>query len=131
MYILFHIKEFNILTGILIEKLSHSFKHHGDSETITSLSVIILCPIINVYSFSKDQINSMPKYPDNHFYSLKSIREKVKNRVNKCGCVLKSLQSCLTLCTIIDCSLPGSSVHGILQARILEWVAMLSSRGSS
>ena len=41
------------------------------------------------------------------------------------------LQSCLTLCNSIDCSLPGSSVHGIFQARILEWVAMPSSKGSS
>jgi len=40
-------------------------------------------------------------------------------------------QSCLTLCDPMDCSPPGSSVHGILQARILEWVAMPSSRGSS
>ena len=40
------------------------------------------------------------------------------------------VQSCLTLCDPMDCSLSGSSVHGILQARILEWVAMLSSRGS-
>ena len=32
-------------------------------------------------------------------------------------------QPCLTLCDPVDCSLPGSSVHGILQARILEWVA--------
>ena len=32
-------------------------------------------------------------------------------------------QSCPTLCDPVDCSLPGSSVHGILQARILEWVA--------
>ena len=40
-------------------------------------------------------------------------------------------QSCLTLCISIDCSPPDSSVHGILQARILEWVAMPSSRGSS
>ena len=39
--------------------------------------------------------------------------------------------SCLTLCDTMDCSLPGSSAHGILQARILEWVAMSSSRGSS
>ena len=38
-------------------------------------------------------------------------------------CFAKSLQSCLTLCNLIDCSLPGSSVHGILQARILEFVA--------
>ena len=36
----------------------------------------------------------------------------------------KSLQSCLTLCDPVDCSLPGSSVPGILQARILEWVAI-------
>ena len=36
----------------------------------------------------------------------------------------KSLQLCLTLCDSINCSLPGSSVHGISQARILEWVAM-------
>ena len=43
----------------------------------------------------------------------------------------KSLQSCLTLCNPMDCSLPGSSVHGILQARILEWVAFPFSRGSS
>ena len=41
------------------------------------------------------------------------------------------LQSRQTLCDPLDCSPPGSSVHGILQARIQEWVAMLSSRGSS
>ena len=43
----------------------------------------------------------------------------------------KLRQSCLTLCDSMDCSLPGSPVHGILQVRILEWVAMPSSRGSS
>ena len=41
------------------------------------------------------------------------------------------LQSCLTLCDPMDCSPPGSSVHGTLQARILEWVAISFSRGSS
>ena len=40
-------------------------------------------------------------------------------------------QSCLTLCDPMDCNPPGSSVHGILQARILGWVALPSSRGSS
>ena len=40
----------------------------------------------------------------------------------------KSLQLCLTLCDPMDCSPPGSSVRGILQARILEWVAKGSSR---
>ena len=43
----------------------------------------------------------------------------------------KSLQSCLTLCDAMDYSQPGSSVHGALQARILGWVAMPFSRGSS
>ena len=40
-------------------------------------------------------------------------------------------QSCPALCDPLDCSPPGSSVHGIFQARIPEWVAMPSSRGSS
>ena len=47
-----------------------------------------------------------------------------------CGCV-QSLQWCLTLWDPMDCSLPDSSVHGILQARILELVAIAFSRGSS
>ena len=46
-----------------------------------------------------------------------------------CACA-KSLQSCLTLCNPVDWSPPGSSVHGILQAWILEWVAISFSRGS-
>ena len=45
-------------------------------------------------------------------------------------CVLVA-QSCLSLCNPVDCSSPGSSVHGIFQARILEWVAFPFSRGSS
>ena len=40
-------------------------------------------------------------------------------------------QSCPTLCNPRDCSLPGSSVHGILQTRMLEWVVIPFSRGSS
>ena len=47
-----------------------------------------------------------------------------------CVCA-KSHQSCQTLCDPMDYSLPGSSVHGILQVRIMEWVAMPSSRESS
>ena len=49
-----------------------------------------------------------------------------------CVCVrANSLQLCPTLCNPMDCSPPGSSVHGILQAKILEWVAMPSSQRSS
>ena len=43
------------------------------------------------------------------------------------ACVLSHF-SCFQLCNPMDCSSPASSVHGILQARILEWVTMLSSR---
>ena len=48
-----------------------------------------------------------------------------------CAVLCLVTQSCLTVCNPMDCSPPGSSVHGILQARILEGVAMPSSRGSS
>ena len=45
--------------------------------------------------------------------------------------VCQVTQSCLTLCDLMDCSSPGSSAHGSLQPRILEWVATPSSRGFS
>ena len=48
---------------------------------------------------------------------------------NECMCA-QSFQSCSTLCNPMGCRAPVSSAHGILQARILEWVAMPSSRGS-
>ena len=48
----------------------------------------------------------------------------------RCSCA-QSLQSSPTLCSSVDCSPPGSSIHGILQARILEWVAISFSRRSS
>ena len=43
----------------------------------------------------------------------------------------KSLQSCLTLCNPMDCSPPGSSIHGIFQARVLEWGAIAFSSCSA
>ena len=61
----------------------------------------------------------MPKYK--HTF-LRYICLKVKVLVS---------QSCPTLCNPMDCSPPGSSVHGLLQARILEWIAIHFSRGSS
>ena len=39
-----------------------------------------------------------------------------------CVCVCEVVQLCPTLCNPMDCSLPGSSIHGIFQASILEWV---------
>ena len=55
----------------------------------------------------------------------------MKKRKKKVKKESEVTQSCPTLCYPMDCSPPGSSVHGILQPRILEWVAMPSSRGSS
>ena len=65
-----------------------------------------------------------------------SLQSEATNiwKVYNCKCFecwTKSLQLCLTLCNPVDCTLPGSSVHGILQARILEWIAISFSRGSS
>ena len=56
----------------------------------------------------------------------------LRNSALENACVhVKSLQLCLTLCDPMDHSPSGSSVHGILQARIPEWVIVPSSRGSS
>ena len=53
------------------------------------------------------------------------------NFVYECVCGCSIAQSCPTLWDPLDCSPPGSSAHGISQARIREWVAISSSRGSS
>ena len=56
---------------------------------------------------------------------LLEIRGNVLNKLSEVA------QLCLTLCDPMDCSLPGSSIHGIFQARVLEWVAISFSRESS
>ena len=60
--------------------------------------------------------------------SVRSEKHGRRYEVQGGFCLLKS---CLTLCDPMDCNLLGSSVYGILQARILEWVAISSSRGYS
>ena len=58
-----------------------------------------------------------------------------QNKIRNINIILKVkvlvIQSCLTLCDPMNCSLSGSSVLGIIQARIMEWVAIFFSRGSS
>ena len=80
----------------------------------------------------------LPSVKDRRMNSKKRAtwicRDSLRVPVTSGFCVCaKSLQSCLTqkFWDPIDCSLPGSSVHGIFYARILEWVAMPSSRGYS
>ena len=85
------------------------------NKSINSFSQQYLNQIINImYWWIK-----VRKITSN-FYSL--------NNINKtpaaAAAAAKSLQSCPTLCDPTDCSLPGFSIHGILQARTLEWVAI-------
>ena len=66
---------------------------------------------------------------DEHFPFEEGKSNKKTSSLNIVGGLVAQL--CLTLSDPTNCSLSGSSVHGILQARILEWIAIPSSRGSS
>ena len=65
---------------------------------------------------------------DHHTEWSKSEKEKYRIILPMLACTHAKLLQYLTLCSFVDCSLPSSSVHGILQARILEWVAIPFSR---
>ena len=66
------------------------------------------------------------------FKSERVANPRERNGFKADACMhAKSLQSCPVFCDTMDYSLPGSSVQGILQARILEWVVISCSRGSS
>ena len=78
----------------------------------------------------KEFESELPKPPDLHEEEKANLSCLAHSRGPKNICI-KSPQSCLTLCDPMDCSPQGFSVLGILQARVLQWVAILSSRGSS
>ena len=59
-----------------------------------------------------------------HYRVLSGVPCAIQQFFSLCFMYAKPLQLCPTLCKPMDCSLPGSSVHGSLQARILEWVAI-------
>ena len=109
---------------------------------------------VNEDQIMEDKLRShgTKKRPACSFYSFRvSVKKKQAARTctSRRGLVLRTqphhphcthtvpslyvlfVQSCPTLCNHMGCSLPGCSVHGILQARILGWVAMPFSRGSS
>ena len=69
----------------------------------------------------------METWPDAPTQFTETLSVSPCTRARVCVCV----HNCVRFCNYIDCNPPGSSVHGILQARILEWVAISSSRGSS
>ena len=118
---------------------------HQDHQVITGGHTFPMteCPIINLYPLSmpppKPDASQVGKINDRfytpftvtRFSPSVELRLKAEMRFICAHVHAKSLQSCPALCDPMDNSLPGSSVHGILQARILEWVAVPSSRGSS
>ena len=97
-----------------------SFSHMPMSWWNLHLVTVQRNPLIKRHPCLPKTLNQVVSYYHFHFHSCLCV----------CVCA-KSLQSCPTPCDSMDCSLPGSSVHGILQARILEWVAVTSPRGSS
>ena len=70
-------------------------------------------------------------YPLQYFLPGESHGQRSLVGYSPSMCVCVVTQSCLVLCNLMDCSPLGSSVHGDSPARILEWIAMPSSRGSS
>ena len=75
-----------------------------------------------------DQTGQITKLDGTRFINVDAL---TKNSRFNMSSKSRTAQSCLTLSDPLDYSPPGSSVHGILQARIQEWVALPSSRGSS
>ena len=108
--------------GNLYERKRKSWTERWtDSVLICFLLAFAICFCIQKWKEFPGVTSSMHSIP---FYVLTQISE-----INY-ECV-QLLQLCLTLCHLIDCNSPGSSVHGTFPARILERVAVLSSRGSS
>ena len=92
----------------------------------------------NIFTPMARRVNSHPflmQFWEIHplFFTLKSLNSIVfmflRSLIKERGSEV--VQSCPTLCDPMDCSLPGFSIHGIFQARILEWFAISFSRGSS
>ena len=115
----------------------HMLTESGKYWTPQSLSYPLVVSFLMIFciSFWRSALND--GFLKNHtsiklniFSSLMETNEKFPY-LKVASWFATCLQSCLTLWDPTDCSSPGFSVHRILQARILEWVAMASSRGSS
>ena len=98
----------------------------------------IICLMVHIIEFLK--YFSILAYLNENFYLKLAVfsceyyhswrKGKVLSHQNDLYSELLVAPSCLTLCNPMDCSPAGSSVHGILQARILEWFAISFSRDS-
>ena len=107
-------------------KMTNELVSHCQTLSLRAVTVTYLF-LLNVY------------LPYRHIFNKSSVLSTLpllgiwwyKARVCVCVCLCVCSLSCLTLCGPMDCRLPGSSVHEIFQARILEWVAIPYSRRSS
>ena len=126
---LFSLKEHWYVCSLSIDNTNILKSILNDSGYWMDRKLISFLTMCIVFYFHRKQHN----WPLNNMglKGVDSLRCGYFSVVNTMPCCAKSLQLCLTLCDLMDYSLPGASVHGILQARILEWVAVPSSRGSS
>ena len=116
------------------ELLTHLFKARwlGSEQKCVCVCVVLVEDIALINS------------PNNHFLNFSHVPGTVLGSCDTAGnqayksfypCTFidgkVKVKSCLTLCNPMDCGSPGSSVHGIFQARVLEWVAISFSKESS
>ena len=112
-------------TSVSVKSLSHVQLY------VTTWTVANQAPL-SMEFFRQEYQNGLPfPSPDQYNYAFNKFTIPLDLDIVFPVYACTVTQSCLTLCDPLDCSLPGSSVHGIFQARILEWVAISSSRGSS
>ena len=132
MLFIYILHSFVFLFSILnfFSKVSPSFLYPSSvvpSQLLnSSIWFLFLLPFSFSISISLFLIFSSSCVSSQSYLSLLSISESESHSV-----VCPTLWVCPTLCDPVDCSPPGSSIHGILQARILEWFAISFSRGSS
>ena len=103
-----------------------------NNKMLSYLSEIIISLRFEIKNVTKNTGNNIWRwgwhqyfYPYWNIWTMNCLLHSYTDYLCVCVCVcVRSLESCPTLCDRMDSSPPGSSVHGILQARILEWVAM-------
>ena len=115
------------LKTFLVIPLKKTFHMNFNKNILKKCDVSLLLLLICIrYFITSGKIRSSKKH-----LKLATIHTVSKNKTHLTALVRLSVtQSCLTLCYPMDCSPPCSPVHGILQARILEWVATSFSGGS-